>query len=380
MAVKKENSTKPRRSRGDGGVYKRKSDGLWIGALTIGKDDEGKQIRRTVSGKTRPEAVAKLNELKKQDFTRQGYADYSQIRLSDWIDDCFAKKSTQIRESTLESYQTIANKHIKPYSGNLLVCRIESSHIKRNLKILEEIRIKDKPLSKRTLEYVYRIFSLVLQMAVDEDILKSNPCRTVKKPKIEKSIIHIPSPEEVGTLIAAASPRYSLFFWIAWETGMRRGEILALTWRDIDRKSKTISISKAAYIVDSRVKVGPPKTKSSNRTLPISKTLLAQLAPPKGFSPAGHIFARENGELFYPNDVSKAFTLTAAKVGLKGNTLHHLRHAHAHALLKEKIPMEVVQHRLGHSSIQMTVDLYGHVSTGFQAGIPAILDKLRKSM
>lgn len=365
-----------RRDKGDGSIYKRDSDGLWVGNITIGRDQQGKRIRKVAYGKTRAECVAKLNELKKIDFASHAYLDSDKITLSDWLDSWMTAKSSQLAPSTVDSYQRVIDVYIKPFLGNTKLIQLNAVHLRKRLSEMES-----GGLSLRTREYVYSILNQALKQAVIEDILAKNCCMQVAKPRPQPKVIQVPTPEEVGKILSHTTDRFSLIFWIAWETGMRRGEILALTWRDIDRKNKTISVSKAVYYKDGQTLLKPPKNSSSNRTIPVSKELIDKLTASQD-NIAGPLFTRLDGQLFIPNLVSKAFEKAVKLAGLseKGFTFHHLRHAHAHALLKEKVPMEVVQHRLGHSTIQMTIDLYGHINTGFQAEIPAIMDKLRGLM
>lgn len=371
-----------RRIKGEGALRKRK-DGLWEARLTIGRDTKGNQKYKTIYGKTKAECIAKLNELKKIDFSTLSYSEASKVTYSDWLDYWFNLRKGQLAYKTALDYKRHIDNHIRPYVGHLKLDQVNDRHIEMRLNELRNPTDGSPPKSARLLQYIYFLFNATLELAVNKDLLLKNPCRKVERPRQQKSVKRVPTSEEVYRIIDHAFPKYQLFFELAWETGARRGELLALDYRSIDYKEPGIYITKSAYENEEtkEVVVKTTKTKESQRKILLSHYMLNKLGGnPRRIS--GQIFLDENGKLFRPALISQAFTTAVKRAGFnpKEISLHSLRHAHAHALLSEKVPMEVVQQRLGHSSIDITISTYGHVSSGFQKEVPNIMDNLRRKI
>lgn len=152
LHLKRGETMSKRRDKGDGSIYKRDSDGLWVGNITLGRDQQGKRIRKVAYGKTRAECVAKLNELKKIDFASHAYLDSDKITLSDWLDSWMTAKSSQLAPSTVDSYQRVINVYIKPFLGSTKRIQLNAVHLRKRLSEMES-----GGLSLRTREYVYSI-------------------------------------------------------------------------------------------------------------------------------------------------------------------------------------------------------------------------------
>lgn len=263
-----------------------------------------------------------------------------------------------------------------PTLGKIKITAITPIQIKELL-----VEKADKGKSPRTREYIYTVLSQALKQAMMDGVIPKNPCQDVTKPRLErKKKINPPSPQIIKKIIdQVKGTQFEPFFWLAWETGMRRGEIAALEWSDIDMRCNSISVTKAAYLSNKEILIGAVKTESSNRTILVSKdtlTNLKQLTKTK----KGLIFCNADSTPLKLNAITRAFSNAANSIGQSGIGIHSLRHAHAHALLKKKVPIEVVQNRLGHSSIEMTIGIYGHITAEFQKEIPTILDEIRKNM
>lgn len=375
-----EEKTKPRRSKGEGALRKRK-DGKWEGRLTIGYDESGKQLLKTVYGKTKQECVNKLNELKKFDFSTQTYANADKTTYSLWLDYWLMLRKGQLAPKTEQDYKRYINTYIRPSLGQIKLDQINHNHIESCLNDIKNPKAGEKQKSQRLLGYVYFLLKTTLEAAVTKELILRNPCNKVEKPKNDPIPKGVPSEDEVYKIIESAYEKYQLFYETAWETGARRSEILALRYRDLDFKEPAIYVKDSAYWDEELKKVVIKKTKNedSKRKILISKYLLDKLAGnPRRIS--GYIFIDENSEFFKPHNLSSAFTTAVKRAGFdeKEYSLHSLRHAHAHALLKNKIPMEVVQNRLGHATIDITIATYGHINSSFQQGIPELMDSLRK--
>jgi integrase len=160
-------------------------------------------------------------------------------------------------------------------------------------------------------------------------------------------------------------------------TGMRRGEVLGLRWKDIDLDAKKLSVHQAVVLVDHQITISPvPKTDSSRRTISLDDETVALLRSHhtgqlkermkcEGMWPDGDLaFTAEMGDTLNPERVTKWFEQRRVKTDLPKMTLHGLRHAHATALLRAGVPIAVVSKRLGHKNVGVTLGVYAHVLPG----------------
>jgi integrase len=169
---------------------------------------------------------------------------------------------------------------------------------------------------------------------------------------------------------------------------MRRGELLALRWRDIDFGSSTITIRQALAVVGWALQFADVKTRTARRTIDTSSRTVdalrrrretlekAAAEADEEFDPDGLVFARPDGKPIQPEYVTRTFDRLVAKHGLTRIRFHDIRHTHATLLLKAGVPVKVVSERLGHASPGFTLDVYQHVLPGMQAEAAQIFDGL----
>jgi integrase len=182
-----------------------------------------------------------------------------------------------------------------------------------------------------------------------------------------------------GFLEVAKDTPYHALFYLALYTGMRRSELLALRWCDVDLLLCQVQVSRSLHqLKDGSYVFTEPKSAKSRRTiaLPPSATLLlkehrekqklerAMLGIP--LKDDDLVFSHLEGKPLRPNTITRAWSMLAARCGLKVIRLHDARHTHASLMLKQGIHPKIVQERLGHASIQMTLDTYSHVAPGLQ--------------
>jgi integrase len=194
--------------------------------------------------------------------------------------------------------------------------------------------------------------------------------------------------EVIHFLEAARKTPYFALFHTALFTGMRRSELLALRWRDIDFIYSQIYVARSLHqLQDGSYVLTQPKSDSSCRTIALSpsailvlqnhyekrKLELAMLGMP--LKDDDLVFSTPEGKPLRPNTVSRAWTMLAARAGIKVIRLHDARHTHASLMLKQGIHPKIVQERLGHASIQTTLDTYSHVAPGLQAAAAARFDE-----
>ena len=369
---------------GEGSVYKRKSDGKWCASAVIGNDENGKPVRKTVYGKTRPEALGRLDALL-ESVGNMEWIDAEKVTLKEWIDewlDVTAKPNVQL--ATYESYKKIVDNYLIPELGKLTLSVIQPANIRRLIAGLS------RSYSQRTCQYAYTILNMTLKQAVIDRLIKSNPCAAVKRPAQKKKDITILTAEQIKKLFAhVEGTAWQASIWLSWGTGMRREEVLGLKWSDVDFTKNTVTITRALVCTSESLELTEPKTKSSYRTLTLPVEVVKQLKRHKarqaeiklaaGLSWQHNdlVFPRDNGEPRNPRHYTRAFGVFAKAIGFpKGITLHSLRHTHATNLLQAGVPVKAVQYRLGHSSASMTLDVYGHFVPNIQDGIADTLSSM----
>jgi len=178
--------------------------------------------------------------------------------------------------------------------------------------------------------------------------------------------------------IAKESPYYTLFY-TALFTGMRRSELLALRWCDIDPVFSQVSVSRSLHqLKDGSYIFTEPKSSKSKRTIALSPSAILLLKEHRekqklekemsGIPSTDHdlLFSALEGKPLRPNTITRAWSMLANKAGIKPIRLHDARHTHASIMLKQGVHPKIVQERLGHSSITMTLDTYSHVAPGLQ--------------
>jgi len=346
--------------------------------LSIGRDPvTGKRIQQWISFKgTLKEAQQKRNELVHQintgSFMRPGkttLAEYLKKWLSDYV-------KPNISPRGFERYQGIIVKHLIPDLGSIPLAQLKSEHLQRHYSIK-----LNNGLSAGTVRYHHAVIHKALQTAIKLGLVSHNVADGVDIPRIQRKEMQTWDEYDLTRFLEAAkaSPYYVLFH-TALFTGMRRSELLALRWSDVDFVFSQISVSRGLHhLKDGSYIFTQPKSRKSRRTIALSPSPILTLKEHKGkqeeiraklglpFTCDDLIFTDLQGKPFRPNTITRAWTMLAQNTGVRVIRLHDARHTHASIMLKQGIHPKVVQERLGHSSIQMTLDTYSHVAPGIQA-------------
>lgn len=352
----------------------------------------GKRLQQWISVKgTKKDAERRLSELLHQMDTgtliKPGKVTLAEF-LDRWLHD-YAWPNLSPR--TVEGYEHIIERHIVPSLGSIPLARVKPEHIQRYYsEKLTSGRIDGRGgLSPRTVRHHHVTLHDAFQNGVRWGLLARNPADAVEPPSFQSPEIRTLDEENIATFLEAArsTPYYPLFY-LALYTGMRRSEILALRWSDVDLYLCQISVVRTLHhLRDGSLVFRAPKTAKSRRlvALPPSATLVLrdhQERQRADYAMLGRIledddlvFSRPDGSPLLPGTVTHAWVTLARRVGLNGIRLHDARHSHASLMLKQGIHPKVVQERLGHASIQITLDTYSHVSPGLQEAAAARFDE-----
>ncbi len=276
--------------------------------------------------------------------------------------------------------------------GNILLTQLKPEHITRyEAQKIASGRCDGKGgLSPRSVRYHHFTLHTALRTAVKWGLLARNPADAVDPPHFERPEMHTLNEDDIQRVLTAAKETqyYSLFF-LALFTGMRRSELLALRWQDVDLLLCQAFVTRSMHqLRDGSIIFREPKTARSRRMISLSpstaielrdhheKQKLAFAMQGTAFKDDTLIFCQSDGKPLLPNSVTHAWMKLVRRLGLKGIRLHDARHSHASLMLKQGIHPKIVQERLGHSSISTTLDVYSHVAPGLQEAAANRFDEL----
>lgn len=391
--------------------------------VSNGRDITGRQIIETATFTPDPNRTAKQNQKALEKFAfefeekvKSGkYLDGEKMIYKDFIDlwmQDYARK--QLQQTSIERCESSLNNLILPELGHLKLAKIQPLHIQAFYnKLMEQgytVNGRHKQYKANTIKRIHQIISSTLNTAVRWQLIESNPCCRVKPPKPDRSTSDIKhfTLEEAQIFLDQLDKEYTVsyggharrdgspsarhlevrkvplqqkvFFHMALFGGFRLGELIALTWDDIDFKSCTVSISKSTAKTKDGMITKSPKTASSIRIVSLPTETMSLLRHWKAEQQAyrlsagtywkgiGHIFIQDNGsqmDISTPNHVFKKiikrYNESAEEADrLPEITLHGLRHTSATLLIAQNIDIRTVSGRLGHAECSTTMNIYAH--------------------
>jgi integrase len=373
---------KRRRAHGEGSVYEQRS-GVWAAVVDLGWID-GKRKRKYVYARTEAEAVEKRDNLRRQHQLGVNLAAPPRTVaawLVEWLSDVKAHDGT--RPSTLTRYRYAIEKHLVPALGSVRLDKLTPRHVQR---FVAGLRGRMAPASVIKIHGVLRV---ALADAERFDLVPRNVAKAAKPAKLSRVERRALTVDEAEALLAViADDRLESLFMVALATGLRRAELLGLRWSDVDLKDRALFVRQTLLRTDHGLAFAPPKTHRSARPVPLSKTATRALKRQRARQAAerlaagdcwvdhGLVFASTIGTPMEPRNVNRRFEQLRATAGLDWLHLHDLRHAFATFLLDEGEEMRTVMELLGHSTIRLTADTYGHVLPARARNAANTMDKL----
>lgn len=289
--------------------------------------------------------------------------------LTEWLD-----AKANLRPSTRKSYKQHLDLYIGPRIGAHRLSALRGAHIER---MMRELREGDASLGVATSRRVFATLRGALNKAVRQGVLATNPCANVE---LESEVEHrrpalVWQPAQARRFLAhVAEDRLSAMYQVVITCGLRRGEVIAVRWEDIDLEAGLMLIHRSTVQIGGRIYEGAPKTKRSKRIVPLDSDTVAALrahrrrqakeqlvAGADWANGEGRVFTRSDGAALIPEAVSRNFRTLSAAADVPVIRFHDLRHTSASLALAGGVPMRVVSDRLGHSTIAITSDLYTKV-------------------
>lgn len=358
-----------RRARGEGSVFQRK-DGYWVVQIELG---DGK--RKQYYLKTQKEAVEKLRKAQReleQGTLVTGPQQTVKQYLEYWLEEVH-KPSLKI--STYVKYRKLINSYIVPALGHLKLEKLTPQLVKS----FYNQKAKDG-LSAKTINSIHGVLHKALDNAVLWNLASRNVCDVVSPPRLVKPKKQSLTMEQAHRLLESVrGHRLEMLLTLALTTGLRRGEMLALRWADVDLERRTVAIERTVdYIPRYGYVENEQKTAAGRRVVLLPffvvdmlkqhriEQLEARLKVGSAWEDRDLVFTDLSGGYFNPRYLEKLMRKVVAEAGVPHITLHGLRHSAATLLLSMSVPLKVIQEILGHSSYSITADIYTDVLPSMQ--------------
>ena len=374
------------------GTITRRGKTSWRLKFDIGRGTDGaREIRyQTVRGK-RQDAEKELTK-QLQAFhdgmlvapAKTPIAEY----LRSWLD------RANVAPKTLERYRQLAEQQIIPHLGRIELQKLRPAKLKDWHATLAKSGGKDdKPLSARTIGHAHRVLHKALADAAAIELVPRNVATVIKPPKVESEEVEILTSPQITEILAKLEGHWLYpFAAIDLGTGLRRGELLALRWSDVDLEGATLRVDRSLEETNAGLRFKTPKTKHGRRTVSLPAAALEALrvhrrqqlelrmALGSGREPTDAlVFCSPEGAPLSPDNLSRDWRRTVRAKSLPEVTFHALRHTHASILIAQGVDILTISRRLGHGTPAVTLTVYAHliekVDTKAAAAIDAAFTK-----
>lgn len=388
----------------------------WEARFTTGYDPgTGKQIQKTISGKTQKDVAERLRRVTTEIDAEQ-YIEPCKMTLGEWLEIWQREYLASVKPFTVLNYSQQIKNHILPALGavrldalnphtiqgfynmlareGMLVPKHDKKGraIRKNGKIVYE---HAAPLSPKTIKNTHGVLHRALQQAVKIGYIRFNPADFCELPRVErKEIMPLDADDIAAFTQAIRGNRYETLFLVTLFTGMRRGEVCGLTWDCVDLDKATIRINKQLQNVP-----GHPgewrlvSTKNGKgRTIMVAPTVVEVLRKHRQrqaeerlragslWQNTGLVFCNEVGEHISPHTVYDNYKKIVTSIGLPNARLHDLRHSYAVAAIQAGDDIKTVQCNLGHATASFTLDVYGHMTPQMQRSSAARMEAFIRSV
>jgi integrase len=347
--------------------------GTWYYVVEVPASPGGKRRQQRRGGFTNEHDAAQALAIVVSRIRSGAYNETARLTVSEYLAEWLEAKAN-LRPSTRKSYQQHLDLYIGPRIGAHRLSALRGAHIER---MMRDLREGEAGLGVATSRRVFATLRGALNKAVRQGMLATNPCANVE---LESEVEHrhpsiVWQPAQARAFLAhAADDRLFAMYQLVITCGLRRGEVIAVRWEDIDLDAGLMLIHRSTVQIGGRIYEGAPKTKRSRRIVPLDSDTIAalrahrrlhaeeQLAAGAAWANTeGRVFTRVDGAALIPESVSRNFRTMSGAAAVPVIRFHDLRHTSASLALAGGVPMRVVSDRLGHSTIAITSDLYTKV-------------------
>ncbi len=367
----------------------------WEARYTSGYDPgTGKQIQRSITGKTQKEVAQKLKAATAA-IDEGTYTAPSKLIVGQWLDIWTAEYLGAVKPRTVDSYKATVRTHLKPGLGAIKLDALAPHTIQSFYNGLSAPPEGKEPLSPKTIKNIHGILHKALQQAVANGYIRFNPTDPCVLPKVVKKELHPLDETQITTFLKAIKGhRFEDLFTVTIFTGMREGEVLGLLWDCVDLKKGTITINKQLQKVrgtKGEYTLAPTKN-GKGRTIAIAPSVVAvlkrihirqlenRLRYGEAWEDSGFVFTDELGHHLKHQTVYLDFKQVVESIGSPETRFHDLRHSYAVASIKSGDDIKTVQENLGHATAAFTLDVYGHVTDQMKQASAARMEQFIKAV
>ncbi len=350
-----------------------RKDGRWAAYITL---ENGKREYRYA--KTKKAALELLKKVQLEQLQGTLVTSSPRLTVAQFFTQWIERRKPSLRIRSYERYESFIRLQVIPHIGNIQLKRLTPVHLQ---SLYSELLGKGRKKAS-TVNTLHWMINRALSDAVKWELIAKNPCKAVEPPRRARYEFRVLTVEEAQKLLASARGHgMEALFVLALTTGMRRGELLALKWQDIDFALSTLHVRRAfTRGKGQRYLEAEPKTEKSRRSILLApgtieilkqhrlKQLEAKQQAGEDWEERDLVFCTAVGTPLNANKVLERFGTLLKRAGLPHIRLHDLRHSFATMMLKLDVHPKIVQELLGHSRIAETLDIYSHVLPTMQEG------------
>lgn len=364
-----------KRRPSDDGMVRKREDGRWEGRVVVGYDEKGLPKTKNVLAKTKSECSAKLNALK---ASLQGPSEPKQrkpnadMTFGAWLDRWYQREcKPQIRPKTQADYENRIYQHIIPELGSIPLAKLTAADFQQFYNRLKEggrfLRVDQygPGLSDRMVKSCHVTCRMALDQAVAQGLILKNPALSCKAPVTRPKEMQVLTGEEIQRLLIQAKENNCFeLLLLELTTGLRRGEILALRWDDLDFRTGTLRVERQVQRIQGKLAVSQPKTRASCRSILLPAPVLEILAQYRQSVSSHWMFPspKKEDSPLDPAAVRKKLSAVLKRAGCPAARFHDLRHTFATSTLEHGMDVKTLSTVIGHVSSATTLNVYAHIT------------------